>query len=119
MTTTFENYRKLAEIISKEYSHILKSYDYLISGTNRVQKLRLTLINNAIVDIFFSQTGKYSFHYESEDNIYRHDNSPYHPSIKTFPKHCHNNDIIEESYLSDDIFTAALEFCSLIEQKFI
>jgi len=117
--TTFENYRKLVEIICKEYSHILKSYDYLISGPNRIQKLRFTLINNAIVDIFFSPSGKYSFHYELDDNIYRHDNSPYHPLIKSYPKHCHNNDMIEESYLSDDVFSAALEFLNIIEQKFI
>ena len=72
-------------------------------------KLRIEIIDGSIVDIFYSVTGKYSYHWERsliDGSIYRHDNAPHQrwQSIKTFPKHVHHGseDAGEESYLSDD-----------------
>ena len=90
------------------------------SPGGRIQKLRFELINYAIVDIFYSNTsGKYSFHYETETEYYRHDNSPHHPDIKTFPKHSHHKELVDESFLSDDILQASLDFFKIIVEKFI
>lgn len=90
------------------------------SPGGRIQKLRFELINYAIVDIFYSKvSGKYSFHYETEIEYYRHDNSPHHPEIKTFPKHFHHNELVDESFLSDDILQASSDFFKIIAEKFI
>ena len=57
-------------------------------------KLRLEIIDGSVVDIFYSVTGKYSYHWERsliDGSIYRHDNAPHKrwQRIKTFPKHFH------------------------------
>jgi len=87
-------------------------------------KLRLEIIDGSIVDIFYSVTGKYSYHWERtliDGSIYRHDNAPHKrwQGIKTFPKHFHHGseDAGEESYLSDDPRMALEEFLALIRGK--
>jgi Family of unknown function (DUF6516) len=55
-------------------------------------KLRIEIIDGSIGDIFYSVTGKSSYHWERsliDGSIYGHDNAPHKrwQSIKTFPKH--------------------------------
>ena len=87
-------------------------------------KLRLEIIDGSIVDIFYSVTGKYSYHWERtliDGSIYRHDNAPHKrwQGIKTFPKHFHHGSehASEESYLSDDPLAALEEFLTFVRGK--
>jgi hypothetical protein len=87
-------------------------------------KLRIEIIDGSIVDIFYSVTGKYSYHWERsliDGSIYRHDNAPHKrwQGIKTFPQHFHHGseDAGEESYLSDDPRMALEEFLAFIRGK--
>ncbi|MDO8549431.1 MAG: DUF6516 family protein [Ignavibacteria bacterium] len=102
------SYPDIAEILLKNYSGYIIKHQYIQSSSGRIQKLRFELINNALVDIYYSKSsGNYSFHYETETEYYRHDNSPHHPNINSFPKHSHYKDSVEESNLSKDILQAA------------
>jgi hypothetical protein len=90
---------KFPDIVSE--AHVLR-FD-----SGEPLKLRIDIIDGSIVDIFYSVTGKYSYHWERsliDGSIYRHDNAPHKrwQSIKTFPKHFHHGseDAGEESYLS-------------------
>ena len=87
-------------------------------------KLRLEIIDGSLVDIFYSVTGKYSYHWERtliDGSIYRHDNAPRKrwQGIKTFPKHFHHGseDAGEESYLSDNPYVALEEFLAFVRGK--
>jgi hypothetical protein len=107
---------KFADIVSE--AHVLR-FD-----SGEPLKLRIDIIDGSIVDIFYSVTGKYSYHWERsliDGSIYRHDNAPHKrwQSIKTFPKHFHHGseDAGEESYLSDDPRMALEEFLAFIRGK--
>jgi Family of unknown function (DUF6516) len=84
-------------------------------------KLRIEIIDGSIVDIFYSVTGKYSYHWERsliDGSISRHDHAPHQrwQGIKTFPKHFHHGseDAGEERDLSDDPRMALDECLALI-----
>ncbi|MHB1687749.1 MAG: toxin-antitoxin system TumE family protein [Ignavibacteriaceae bacterium] len=114
------NYLDIAQSILNDYSNYIISYQLVKSESGRIKKLRFELINFSIVDIYYSaSTGKYSFHYETENEYYRHDNSPHHHSVKTYPKHTHFNESVGESYLPDDIIEAAKEFFNLLKKEFL
>ena len=90
-----ELYNQLKEIADSEYADIIKETRIIFSYTGRARKLRLELADNTFVDIWYSQEGEYSFHWEQRDLraiLYRHDNAPHKrwSYVKTFPKHCHD-----------------------------
>jgi len=87
-------------------------------------KIRLYLIDDTIVDIRVSASGKYSYHWEQRgirDIVYRHDNAPHErwKCVKTFPKHfhCESEDNVCESDISDDPEEAIREFLLFIRAK--
>ena len=99
----------------------------LIQGTaGRIRKLRLFLIDNTFVDIWYSFDGSYSYHWEQRnirDAIYRHDNAPHKKwqNVSTFPKHCHDGSQLNvtESFLPDDSENAVKEFLCLVRERMI
>ena len=121
-----ERYRQLKEIADSEYDDIIEESEIISTYTGRARKLRLKLVDNTFVDIWYSEEGDYSFHWEQRDTrntIYRHDNAPHKrwSSIKTFPKHCHDgsqNNVIESS-LSDDPEQALKGFLITVRKKII
>lgn len=114
------DYKEIADNLLQHFTRYIVNYEFILAPSGRVQKLRIELINYAVVDIYYSKTsGKYSFHYEDENNIYRHDNSPHHPDVNTFPKHSHFNETVDVSHLSGDILQSSLEFFQLMIEKFI
>ena len=67
------------------------------------------------MEIYWSESGKYSLHYERrhiDGTIYRYDNAPHHKQVKTFPKHYHKGreDFVVESYLPDEQVEAVRSF---------
>ena len=121
-----DRYKRIKRNAELKFSDILKSSE-LISGTaGRIRKLRLYLIDNTFVDIWYASDGSYSYHWEQRsirDAIYRHDNAPHKQwrDVSTFPKHCHNGTQLNvtESFLPDDSENAVEEFLRLVRAKMI
>jgi len=89
------HYKRIKENIELRFSDILKSTELIQGTAGRIRKLRLYLIDNTFVDIWYSSDGSYSYHWEQRsigNAIYRHDNAPHKKwrNISTFPKHCHD-----------------------------
>ena len=109
---------KLKRIIGIEYSDIVEGSEIYHA------KLRVFLIDNSILDTWFSSVipGRFSYHWERrhiDGTLYRHDNfpDPQWKGISTFPKHFHNGsqNQVQESKISDDPFHAIHEFMAFIK----
>ena len=121
----------ISKIYEKQRARAMATFADIISDARVLRldsgeplKLRLEIIEGSILDIFYSVTGKYSYHWERtliDGSIYRHDNAPHRrwQGIKTFPKHFHHGseDTGEESYLSDDPCAALEEFLAFVRGK--
>lgn len=99
-------YKRIQLIAELKFSDILKSTELIKGSTGRIRKLRLHLIDNTFLDIWYSLDSNYSFHWEQRgvrNSIYRHDNAPHEKwrHVSTFPKYCHDGDeqIVTESFL--------------------
>jgi len=88
-------------------------------------KLRLLIADGSLVDVYISNSGRYSYHWErrmiGKETIYRHNNAP-HPRwqhVVTFPKHFHNGQEanVVESYLSSDPTEALSEMLRFVRGK--
>lgn len=87
-------YERLKTIASAEFGDIVIGTQIILSTTGRARKLRLTLVDDTFVDVWYSEDGDYAYHWEQRerrDFVYRHDNAPHKAwrAILTFPKHCH------------------------------
>jgi len=121
-----ELYRQLKEIADKEFGEIVEDSEIIMSYTGRPRKLRLRLIDNTYMDIWYSVDGAYSFHWEQTEirnQIYRHDNAPHlkWSYVNTFPKHCHEGtqDNVVESNLPDKPDELLRSFLSIARKKLI
>jgi len=90
-----EQYKRIQSIVENKFPDIVMSAELIPGMACRVRKLRLYLIDNTFVDIWYSSDGSYSYHWEQRpirDATYRHDNAPHKKwrNISTFPKHCHD-----------------------------
>ena len=119
-----EHYKRIKENIELRFSDILKSAELIQGTAGRIRKLRLSLIDNTFVDIWYSSDGSYSYHWEQRNNrdaIYRHDNAPHKKwrNISTFPKHCHDGNQLNviESFLPDNYENAVEEFLRLVRER--
>jgi len=102
-----------------EFTDIVTSSQILHKRSPGSAKLRLYFKDQTYMDIWLSETGKYSYHWEQRAErglIHRYDNAPDHPEITTFPKHFHNGEDhnILPSYLSDQPLAAVREFLEFI-----
>ena len=119
-------YRQLKSIADNEFYDILISSEIIFSYSGRARKLRLYLIDETFVDIWYSVEGEYSFHWEQRgvrDAVYRHDNAPHGKwaGIKTFPKHCHDTieNNVSVSYISDKPEDAIRDFMRIIRKRLL
>lgn len=79
--------------------------DIEIVGIGTARKTRMTFKDGSYLDIWFSETGRYSYHWERrhvDGRVFRFDNAPHHAGVKTFPHHLHRGSEgeIVESWLS-------------------
>ena len=121
-----EHYKRIKRNVELRFSDILKSAELIQGTAGRIRKLRLYLIDNTFVDIWYSPDGSYSYHWEQRgirNAIYRHDNAPHKKwrSVSTFPKHCHdgNQQNVTESFLPDNSENAVEEFLRLVRERMI
>ena len=119
-----EHYKRIKENIELRFSDILKSAELIQGTSGRIRKLRLYLIDNTFVDIWYTSDGSYSYHWEQRNirnTIYRHDNAPHKKwrNISTFPKHCHDGNQLNvtESFLPDNYENAVEEFLRLVRER--
>ena len=88
-----KTYEKLKFIAETEHKDIVISTKILSKRTIGSAKLRIFFKDHSFLDIWLSASGKYSYHWEQRaqrGTIYRHDNAPDFPHIKTHPQHLHN-----------------------------
>ena len=86
---------KLSSIAESEYNDIVTSTKILGRRTISSSKLGIFFKDHTYLDIWLSPSGKYSYHWEQRaqrGTIYRHDNVPDYPNIKTQPQHLHEGD---------------------------
>lgn len=116
MNKSLDIYGDLQAIASAEYPHLISRSELI--GPLAAKKLRFTLVDGSILDVWLSRSGKYSFHWERrylDATIYRFDNAPDHPEVATFPHHLHHGkqEYVVESHLSPDLacaFRQVLDF---------
>ena len=119
-----DHYKHIKTIVEAKFSDIVMSAELVLGVADRIRKLRLYLIDNTFVDIWYSSDGSYSYHWEQRDirnAIYRHDNAPHikWKNISTFPKHCHDGTQLNvtDSFLPDDPDHAVEEFLVLVRAR--
>jgi hypothetical protein len=119
-----ELYKQLEALATSEFGDIVEDAEMIPSYTGRVRKLRINLIDQTFVDVWYTADGEYSFHWEQSmirNSIYRHDNAPHGKwsYISTFPRHCHDGaqDNVVESYLPPVPAAALREFLSIVRKK--
>ena len=119
-----EYYKRIKTNVELKFSDILKSAELMQGTAGRIRKLRLHLIDNTFVDIWYSSDNSYSYHWEQRNirnAIYRHDNAPHKKwrNVSTFPKHCHDGTQINvtESFLPDNYENAVEEFLRLVRER--
>ena len=121
-----EYYKRIKRNVELKFSDILKSAELIQGTAGRIRKLRLHLIDNTFVDIWYSSDNSYSYHWEQRNirnAIYRHDNAPHKKwrNVSTFPKHCHDGTQINvtESFLPDNYENAVEEFLRLVRERMV
>lgn len=117
-------YKQLKSIADNEFNDIIINSEIISSYSGRARKLRLDLMEGTFIDIWYSLDGSYSFHWEQRevrDAIYRHDNAPHSKwsAIKTFPRHCHNNNEVSESFIPGEPDAAVREFLKIVRKKLL
>ena len=122
----YELYKNLLKKSFKKFEDIVEDGTILYSESEIPLKLRLKLFDGSILDIFYSESGKYSYHWERRiitGTVYRFDNAP-HPKwkhIKTFPRHFHegSEEIVKESHVNDNPAEVVVEVLEFIKGKFL
>lgn len=110
-------YTRLRDVAKTEYRDIVLDAKVMKSSTGRARKLRLSLIDETYVDVWYSEDRSYAYHWEQAGHrafVYRHDNAPHKlwRTVSTFPKHCHEGteSHVRESHLPDDPEEALRDF---------
>jgi hypothetical protein len=114
------HYKRIKGNVERKFSDILKSAELIQGTAGRIRKLRLYLIDNTFVDIWYSLDWEQR---NIKDAIYRHDNAPHKKwqNVSTFPKHCHDGSQLNvtESFLPDDPENAVEEFLRLVRERMV
>jgi hypothetical protein len=119
MIKLYDNLKTIAEV---DYKDIVTSTKILGKRTIGSAKLRIFFKDQTYLDIWLSPSGKYSYHWEQRaqrGTIYRHDNAPDFPHIKTHPQHLHDGDEknIQPSYIDTNPTIAIKQVLTIIKQK--
>jgi len=121
----FALYHKLGEIAEGHLIVITSKIICLPSG--EPQRLRILLIDGTNLDVWFSLSGKYSYHWDRRiigKGIYRFDNAQHKKweKEKTYPHHFHHeneNNVIDSSLPQkpEEAIVYVLEFVTSIIAK--
>jgi hypothetical protein len=117
-------YITLINLSTTEYPDIVEDATIHRTPSGAPTKIRIYITDGSYLDIWLSQTGKYSYHCEQRHingQLHRHDNAP-HPNwtlIKTYPKHYHNGsqENVQKSNIPEDPAQALRAFLTQIREK--
>ncbi len=114
-------YQRIAKIAQKSFDDLATHIDFLGGTAANPDKVRILIIDGSFLDIWLSEEGDYSFHWERRrqtGEIFRWDNAPHHPQIKTFPDHFHkyNEKNVVSSKLSSNYDLAVQEVFEFIRK---
>lgn len=116
-------YLQCHQIALQEFADIVMSSITLRNPAGRALKHRFIFTDSSYLDIYYGETGKYSFHWERmhvDGRVYRHDNAPHNRwnHLRTFPKHFHNGtqNNVQESDLPDEPTAAIRTFLIFIRE---
>lgn len=120
-------YESLQAIAAAEFADIVDHARILTLTTGDPLKLRLDVVDGSLIDVYLSESGKYSYHWErrltAAGDLYRHDNAPHEKwrYVLTFPKHFHDGseENVVESHISDLPEKALREFLSFVRAKLL
>jgi hypothetical protein len=117
-------YKKISELCRSEYPDIVNDAEIHYKSSGTPVKLRVHIIDGSFLDIWLSNTGKYSYHWERRHingRIYRHDNAPHKKRalVNTFPKHFHQGteEKVVESSIPDDPIKAVRYVMDYVRKK--
>lgn len=118
-----KKFKQIRTMARSEFADIVTNSQIIHRRASGSDKLRLFFKDQTFMDIWLSESGKFSYHWEHRAKrglLHRHDNAPDHPEIETFPKHFHNGDEknVSPSYLNDEPLNALREFLKFV-RKFI
>ena len=114
-------YQRIADIAKKSFNDLVARADFLGGTTASPDKVRISIIDGSFLDIWLSEEGDYSYHWErrrQSGEIFRWDNAPHHPQIKTYPDHFHkyNEQNVFSSKLSSNCDFAIREVLEFIRK---
>jgi hypothetical protein len=120
-------YRALQRISLNEFADIVLQAQIMALSTGDPLKLRLDIVDGSLLDVFISESGRYSYHWERRltpaGDLYRHDNAPHDRwrAVPTFPKHCHDGSEgnVVESRISNDPEEAMREVLTFVRRKLL
>lgn len=119
-----EIYKNLNVIATTKFNDIITHSEIILSSAGLPRKLRLYLIDETYIDIYYSISGNFSYHWEQRiirSSIYRHDNAPHlkWKRIPSYPKHLHNGseNNVKISKISNDPNKAIIEFLNEVKEK--
>lgn len=106
--------------IKAQYGDIVADIEIMGIGTAR--KTRVVIKDGSYLDIWFSESGRYSFHWERQHidgKVFRFDNAPHHPIVRTFPDHLHDGSEgkVIESWISPQPDYAVFQVMDFIKVK--
>jgi hypothetical protein len=100
-------YQALIRLALAEFGEIITRTVFIGGTPASPNKLRLLIKDGSFLDIWLSGEGDYSYHWEQRPQsgrLYRWDNAPHHPQIRTFPLHMHDGD--ESTIIESDLNSA-------------
>jgi hypothetical protein len=120
-------YDRLARISLNEFADIVLQARILYLPCGDLLKLRLDIVDQSVLDVWLSASGRYSSHWErrytAQGGLYRHDNAPHKrwANVATFPRHFHVGDeqTVRASQISPDPETALREMLVFVREKLI
>jgi hypothetical protein len=120
-------YRVLGTIALNEFADVVVNARIVSLPTGDPLKLRLDIVDDSLLDVFISISGRYSYHWErrltSRGDLYRHDNAPHGRwrHVATFPRHFHDGSEgnVVESHISNDPEDAIREFLTFVRHKLL
>ncbi|HOT90161.1 MAG TPA: DUF6516 family protein [Anaerolineae bacterium] len=115
-------YQALVRLAFAEFSDIVVNTAFVGGTAASPNKLRFIFIDGSFLDVWLSQDNDYAYHWERRrqcGKMYRWDNAPHHPHVRTFPAHFHEGDELNvaESYLATKPECALREILTFVRQN--
>jgi len=90
---SYQRLLNFVKIVNDEFSDIVSDVGLY------PDRLRITLVDGSWIEVRYPVKGKFSFHWQRGNKIYRIDTAPHHKHIKTYPRHIHferEDNVIED-----------------------